>query len=107
MDSVWREIDRLVRDPPIVILVVIGAILVSHVLHAILRFAGLWKDRDDGMTIIIEVLITLVLAVLTMKAYFIGSMTPTVHSNEGAYLLCGLIAFGVLSMVLYWLFHRR
>ena len=103
-------IDRLIRNPPAIVVLIVVTLLVTHALKHISVRADLWSGRQGKVIIgVIELVITLVIAILTLKAFLFQSFLPLGHSaawHELPFaLLVALMVFGLVSMIALWVFN--
>ena len=111
MDSSTLDaLDRFLRSPPMIILVIVAAVLVTHVLRLIFRHVDKWSGHEgDVLVLIIELVITLVVAALTLKVYVFDNLSPASHAawyEAPIFVLISLLLFALASMLMYWHFKR-
>src|SRR5947207_990580 len=94
----------LIQHPPLWIISIIGAILVSHALHAAFKFATHKKLKSDTFIITLEILVTSVCLYVTLHAYLDSQAhTSTVNAwfNSPILVLGVTILWVFLSMIVY------
>jgi hypothetical protein len=109
--STFEVVDRFLRNPPAILLMIVVALVVAHVLKMILERADSWAGRAGDVVIaVVEISITLVIAAVTLKAYVFDSLVPAEHSASWYQLpyvlLITLAVFGLASMIVYLHFKR-
>src|SRR6266850_7284269 len=104
MDEFWKLLDGIIRNPPALLIVIIVAILVSyalaHVIESVVKI-----PRDTSLIVVLEILMTIVLVILVFKSFLYDSVTGVSHPRMGidepTFLRGALMAYTVLSMLIY------
>lgn len=102
----WEFLDKMIREPPWVLVLVLIAILVSHALKIVLEFVRK-RRQPNALIISLETIVVIVLSYLALHLYLArhaGGGESTKLGNEPLLMTCLLVFFTLLSMLVYLFF---
>lgn len=105
----WEFVDKFLREPPWVIVLILVAILVSHAFKIVWEFFAK-RPRSNALFITLETLVVIVLSYLSIHLYLSRYFERTQAPNwnyEPLLMTLILVVFTYLSLRLYSDYKNR
>jgi|GEM_PF-6647345 predicted tellurium resistance membrane protein TerC len=104
--NVWQFLEGIVRNPPLILVAILIAIVAAHVLKLAFEFITK-RPQPNSLIITLEIFVVIVLAYVVIHLYSEKLMRSesALNQYEPLMVVCLLIFFTIVSMIVYVFFR--